>query len=68
MPNLDPAAFDLAGVQNLGVQVPLDVDRPAVGQIPVLGNDADQFELPAAKQLALRSGSDRPVAEPWLRG
>ena len=53
MRSLYPAMLHFAGVQDIGIQVALDVDRPAIGQVPAFRNDADQFELPPLEELAL---------------
>jgi hypothetical protein len=54
MRDLYPAAFHLTGMQDFGTQVALDVDRPAKGEVPVLRNDANQFELSPPEEPAFR--------------
>src|SRR6516164_5089313 len=47
------ALLDISCAQNLRVQVPLNIDRSAVGQFGVLWNNSDQMQ-PALEQPALR--------------
>ena len=43
----------------MGVQVALDVDRPAIVQVRAVRHDTDEFELAAAVQVCFRTVIDR---------
>jgi hypothetical protein len=49
---LDAAIINFTSVHDFGVQMPLNVDRSAISQLLVFGNNADQRELFPAKQPA----------------
>ena len=55
MRHFNPATVHLTGAQDFGVQVALDVDGPAIGQLRTFRHNANELQLPAAEQPAFRA-------------